>query len=166
MPRRSVRHRYAIRRSIKTTKYSNETFASMPPPADFDSDTTYMLPLVPKIEQGGVRKAKNFTLRIATDAPIPIFFALVYVPEGNSPSEIKFGTTISQHTLTSMSFYEPNQNVIIAGICGGGQQSPMAFKTRLARNLNSNDSVVLVFRPCLDIEQKSIAAMLNYAISY
>lgn len=186
MPRRYHRRkRYALSRPVKVTKYSNETFGSQ-----FDIDNVsgvigshgdFQLPIVP--DAGGVlgtRKCKNFTLRIgvspttivdSTDPNNPIdmtarvAFALVYVPEGTNPSILAFGAGNN-----AISLYEPNQNVIMAGIVDS--QQTYSFKTRLARNLNSGDQLFLVFSDLLavgavtDSTHTPVTFSLNYAISF
>lgn len=126
---------------------------------------------------GGMRKTKNFTLNInVEDFNQPLFYALVYVPEGTRPSEITLGGAINNDDpnnpfLTSASLYEPNQNVILNGIIPANQSASVSKSTRMARNLNSGDSIVLVFRTL--VQDAPIAAdairlscTLDYCISY
>ena len=186
MPRRyHRRRRYALSRPVKVTKYSNETFGSQ-----FDMDNvsgvvgshgSFELPVVPD-SRGvlGTRKCKNFTLRIGVNQTTiidgtgvqpdelitaRIAFALVYVPEGTNPSDIQFG--VGQNAL---SLYEPNQNVIMAGIVDS--QQTYSFKTRLARNLNSGDQIFLLFADltavgaATDSTSTPVTFSLNYAISF
>lgn len=175
------RHRYTIARPLKTTKYSNETYASL---VDLVTNTlntrsTASVYVIPDVLGGvlGTRKAKNFTLRICAQETrviresetgykrSMIAFALVYLPEGNLPGSIQYG-----NGSTSQSLYEPNQNVILSGIVDSTQV--YTFKTRLARNLNAGDNITIQFMDLTINDQDNqtiltpLAVTCNYAISF
>ncbi len=180
MPRRYTRSGRYTRR-VKTVKYSNETYNFtgnyIAPDASVKQDWTETL--ISSIDQQGVRKCKNFELSLTggafqptggpeqdprTAIQAPIFFALVYVPQGTEPSKINIGQPDSAASL-----YEPNQNVIMAGVWPGDLTAPFIKKTRLARNLNSGDRIVLCTScPSFGEGQytKTLAVTLNYAISF
>ena len=166
MPRhRSRRGYYKLAK-----RYSNETFTAegsvvagpAPPPLN--------IVLTKSTDILGTRKAKNFTLSLLTNSNVPLVFALVFVPEGTIPSSIAVGNEIegdSPKYLLSASTYNPNQNVILTGIVGGQSSTVERFKTRLARNLNSGDRIILVIQPLgASEEDYNILACLNYAIAY
>lgn len=103
MPRRYTRSGRYTRR-VKTVKYSNETynFSGVYSTSNAAQKTDWDETLISAIDQQGVRKCKNFELCLtgtpftgATDSTItavaPIFFALVYVPQGTEPSAINIG---------------------------------------------------------------------------
>lgn len=187
MPRRIRRRRYALARPVKTAKYSNETFSfsgQLIIKSDAAQSTVALYtPILPDIgvhQFLGTRKAKNFTIRFniyrafdeATESlpvffePGSIIFALVYVPEGNLPSEMNIGT---YETPTSM--YDPNQNVICSGIASGN--TPTVVKTRLARNLNSNDQIYLIAQSTIASPgtgyttlYQNFVCTVNFAISF
>lgn len=186
MPRRYRRHRrYGITRPVKTTKYSNETYGSQfsidNVSGQVGSHETFQLPVVPDAHSVlGTRKAKNFTLRICVNDTLihdgtqqnpddeitaRVAFALVYVPEGTNASTLQFGAGNN-----ALSLYEPNQNVILAGIVDS--QQTYTFKTRLARNLNSGDKIFLVFADltglavATDTLSTPVTFSCNYAISF
>ena len=174
MPRRYRRRRYAITRPLKTTKYSNETFGAA---ADNQwlINAKYISTCIPAATTLGTRKCKNFTLTIlikggVNDVNKPIFFALVFVPEGTSPSALNLGNQLSptesgDTALVSTSYYEPNQNVILQGFVDSTQV--YRFKTRLARNLNSGDTICLVWRPFASYSATGLLSYtLNYAMAY
>lgn len=175
MPRRYRRRRYAITRPLKTTKYSNETFAAATGQT-WNIASYYNSVCIPAAQTLGTRKCKNFTLTIVSksanaDYDKPMYFALVFVPEGTTPNSIRLGSTLTPGTdttpatLQSLSYYEPNQNVIIQGFVDNTQV--YRFKTRLARNLNSGDTIVLVWRPFDTYTQAGLFSYtLNYAMSY
>ena len=154
--RRRYRRRYTLARSLKATKYSNETYGSLAVIQNLNaaagSHAFMNIPIIPNAIQGvlGTRKVKNITLRILAEEtlyddqggnPITergrIAFALVYVPEGTQPSNMDFGANANVASL-----YEPNQNVIMSGIVDSNQT--YSFKTRLSRNLNAGDQVALI----------------------
>lgn len=168
MPRRYRRYRrYPISRSVKSVKYSNETF-SFANTLTLTSGETYHCVFVPATTVAGIRKLKNFTLSFNTSLASPAFFAIVYVPEGTEPLSLNFGSTSSSTTLTPASLYEPNQNVIMSGTIGGPNFSVGRYSTRLARNLNSGDRICIVFRTTKssDSDTGDIAMSLNYAIAF
>lgn len=178
------RHRYTVARPLKTTKYSNETYTSafnmIAEDVPVGTHATFSIPIIPQAMGGvlGTRKAKNFTLRICPEATLieqkvggntfersRVAFALVFVPEGTLPSAIKFGANTSAASL-----YEPNQNVILSGLVDSTQT--YTFKTRLARNINSGDTIALVLYDLISLTadwnstNTPIAFTCNYAISF
>lgn len=188
MPRRyRRRHRYTVARPLKTTKYSNETYGTVfnivANAAAAGSHGIFVVPVIPNALNGvlGTRKVKNFTLRIIAEQtaytdnsggqPVITFdrsrvaFALVYVPEGTTPSALQFGV---QNNPTSL--YEPNQNVIMSGIIDSLQC--YSFKTRLARNLNAGDQIALATADLTPITTNGdstntpVTFTMNYAISF
>lgn len=128
-------------------------------------------PMIAKIDSQGLRKAKNFTVCIAS-SPFtkqsggldyaPIAFALVYVPQGTNVSHMTVGTS------DAASLYEPNQNVILSGVYTAGETS-YKITSSLARNLNSGDSIYLILK---FINQKNpwpsiqLFAQISYAITF
>lgn len=174
------RRRYAVSRPLKTTKYSNETYAATIQLSSSTSGShgTGSIKVIPDAIGGvlGTRKAKNFTLRIyshetvrtiqsgSTDLRSSVFFALVFVPEGTEPSMFNVGDG------TAKSLYEPNQNVILSGIIDSTMV--YTFKTRLARNLNAGDSIsLLLWDNNYPAESNmsivtGLAFSCNYAISF
>lgn len=165
--RRASSRRY--NRRVKTVKYSNETSSVSGDWTIEGGDQNLALNMVPAIAQQGVRKCKNFELSMvgspwSDESSVPVFWALVYVPQGTNPSSINIGAE-----STTASLYEPNQNVIMTGIWPSNLTTMYKVKTRLARNLNSGDSIALVLRTASELADdttKSFAISLNYAISF
>lgn len=158
-------------RRIKTVKYSNETtgFSGVWTITDGAQQNDSVLIAPTSIQ--GTRKCKNFEISLCgspwsseDQSDIPILWALVYVPQGTNPSPLQV-----PGPGNASSIYEPNQNVIMSGIWPSNITANYKVKTRLARNLNSGDSIYLLFRTAFDIPDgttKSIVATLNYAIAY
>lgn len=175
MPRRYTRSGRYTRR-VKTVKYSNETYnyAGVYSVQNAATKNNWSETLISAIDTQGVRKCKNFELSLTgtpftkdadgSIAHVPMFFALVYVPQGTQPSLINIGNPDSAASL-----YEPNQNVIMSGVWPSDLTAPFVKKTRLARNLNSGDRIVLVMS-CPQFGEgahsKNLAVTLNYAISF
>lgn len=161
MPRRYRRRRtYSLARPVKTTKYSNETFIYNKS-ATFTAGVTTALYFIPSTNIMGTRKCKNFTLTLCCFPNAPFLFALVYVPEGTSPSNLN---SSNEHPV---SMYEPNQNVIMSGLFGGPYSATNRFKSRLARNLNSGDSIALLIASLATTETaQPVTAILNYAVAF
>lgn len=186
MPRRYRRRRYTLSRPLKTVRYSNET-ASFNVVKTIASGNQYVngdpIAIVPSTSVAGTRKAKNFTLRLLLEsiAPIRVQWALVFVPQGTTASNLQNSTNPD----VFQSLYEPNQNVIMSGMIIASPYAilnnipyyspvtPTTFKTRLARNLDSGDSIRLVwvaYTPTGDGAPADTNAVLtgqcNFAISY
>lgn len=179
MPR-GYRRRYRGYRSAKS-RYSNETAiithnqtttldAGDTFPKGVIEEKSYVgYPVVPSTSTYGTRKAKNFEISLTSDAlSQPLVCALVYVPQGTLASDFNV-TTPTLDKVSSL--YEPNQNVICQFVipANGTSNSPQItkVKTRLARNLDSGDQIVMIFAPIGPISTAfALGATVNYAIKY
>lgn len=174
MPRRTYRRRYArVARPLKTVKYSNETFNAgndyqkyITPAQGAINVPTESIGLIGAIAAQGMRKVKNFTLNLMTNSEVTLIWALIYLPDGGQIGNLNVGVAPN-----SASLYEPNQNVIMSGLLKS-DSAQQTFRTRLARNLNSGDSVGLIFKQVLPYPQGTqpghytFFVNLNYAITY
>lgn len=180
MPR-GYRRRYRYYRSAKS-KYSNETNViaygltdtvsagtTFPYGNDQEGNARKGMLIVPATNVYGTRKAKNFDISLTTvNNSAPILAVLVYVPQGTLASNIAIsGSDIG----AASSLYEPNQNVIcqfvIPAATSTSSQTLTKYKTRLARNLDSGDSIVLILAGLGDLDNTfSIAGTVNYCIKY
>lgn len=138
--------------------------------------------VVPATTLLGNRKVKNFTIKITSQfSNAPILGALIYVPEGTTPSNLSI-------MAANQSMYEPNQNVIASFIippscnrdANGAVSQVLSNPTttvssRLARNLSSGDSIVLLFTPYYSVPAGDgtggkmplyINGTINFAIKY
>lgn len=176
MPRR-YRRRYArASRPLKTVKYSNETYNSGGNQNYFytgqQNQAQIATTIIDSINSQGMRKVKNISLNIMTGSQIPLVWALVYVPQGGTPGNLNIGAPNAAASL-----YEPNQNVIMSGtvVAGCAQQT---WRTRLARNLNSGDSIVFTWKQLTLLDEGQDTGTVanpknyplfisaNYAITY
>lgn len=161
--------RYSNRSYAKKYKYSSETIANAAvvkvTKTEVPPDNVNVV-LVEPLNSQGMRKIKNLTLRIVSQAPVPIVFAVIYVPEGMAPPNLGLGAPDHNYSL-----YEPNQNVIMSGVISY-QSAQTTFKSYLARNLNSGDSIVLAVKPMgydPTLQKDTLfsnAFTFNYAIAY
>lgn len=166
------------RRYYGKSKYSNETtFFDFTKPATawgrgtsfpVDGDTGFLgIPIVSSTNVYGTRKVKNFDISLTTtDLSSPLVGALVYLPEGTQTSHFVLGDLRN-------SLYEPNQNVICQFMipANGPQNAPQItrIRSRLARNMDSGDSIVMLFGNIGEIPAESqfeIAGTVNYAIKF
>lgn len=162
---RRSNNKRSSKRAYKTVRYSNETVdiaIDVPLKSTGTTGTGYFT-LIKSTDIQGMRKAKNFTLTFANNSPVPIQWALIYAPQG-FPDE-SFSLNIGVDSPASL--YEPNQNVIMSGTTW--KECPQnKFTTRLARNLNSGDSILLIIRQLILTDTdvtSSFYAQLNYAIT-
>jgi hypothetical protein len=169
MPRRFRRYARTAR-TVRPVRYSNETVSGTAGGA-INAGATVGTVLLAPINAQGVRKLKNPTLRIAMTAPTPpwpILWALVYVPEGFPAEALKLDYG-GVNTLPP-SLFEPNQNLIMSGVMPStGTAEPITYRSRLARNLNSGDSISLLVRAISgeeDITSVAFVYHLNFAICY
>jgi hypothetical protein len=168
MPRRFRRYARSAR-TVKPIRYSNETVSGMTG-GSLGTGVTVHVVVIQAVNATGVRKIKNPTLRLAMSAPtppFPILWALVYVPEGFPASALKLEYALGD---IPPSIFEPNQNMIMSGVIPAtGAAEPITYRSRLARNLNSGDSIHLLVRGMsgvTDIEDVQFIYLLNYAICY
>lgn len=172
MPRRYRKRSSRSVKLVKPVKYSSETYSAFNV-YQWAENTLYTSTVIAGTDVLGTRKCKNFSLQIAlqpnpstpADQLIPVLFALVFVPEGNNASPLHSGSTFNDGKLTALSLYEPNQNVILQGVVDGKQI--YKFKTRLSRNLNSGDTIQLVWTPIGSFSADSMFIFtLNYALAF
>jgi hypothetical protein len=125
-------------------------------------NTTSQVEVVPATLVEGKRKVKNITVSATVDSSsaVPIYWALVYVPEGTTPGGLNIATTAGQ--LTAL--YEPNQFVMNCGIADPSA-GPIRFWSPLARNLNDGDTIVLLVRHQATAAIQ-IRTLIRYAITY
>jgi hypothetical protein len=155
MPRRGYKR---PRRTKRKYSVQQKAFA-------FDSavNTTSQVEVVPATTTEGMRKVKNITVSATCGPPTaqaPLYWALVYVPEGTSPA----GLNIAAAAADPTSLYEPNQFVMNCGIADPSA-GPIRFWSPLARNLNDGDRIYLLIRH-QGTEAMPIRTLIRYAIAY
>ena len=174
------RKSYSSRR-YKKVRYSNET-STFNINTNIAQASTASFPtyngslgktLVSAAQIQGTRKVKNMTLSISTtQISVPVLCTVVYVPQGTEASNLSVN---GSGTTDPSSLYEPNQNVIMQFVLNpvyatGEGSCVQRFKTRLARNLDSGDSIKLVMAPSVALDAQlnnfKVTGTFNYAISF
>ena len=119
--------------------------------------------VVPDTAIQGMRKVKHLTVSVAAkETVVPssqslAYWALVYVPQGTSVNSLSVtGTT---------GLYEPNQYVMNCGVVDFSA-GPVRFTSRVARNLNSGDKVVLIMANPNTTDAASYFYCVRYAVSF
>ena len=165
------RRRY-YKRTANKDKYSIEqTLINLPPSTEWQEfpavpelniaqTKQFAISVIPPTEIQGTRKVKHFTLTFSGgDGSKPLYYSLIYVPSGYEPQRINIPSS-----GFAISAYDANQFIISQGVLDftGG---PLRIKSPLSRNLNSGDSIFLVFAfPTTDNFQ-GLFATVRYAIT-
>nr|QIR82177.1 capsid protein [unidentified] len=123
------------------------------------ANSTTSVEIVPATTVEGMRKVKHVTVNLSTSAATPIYWALVYVPQGTTPGALNIATSADE-----TSFYEPNQFVMNCGLADP-DAGPIRVWSPLARNLNDGDRILLL---CTHVNSASLTiyALSRYAITY
>lgn len=167
-----ARGRYYLRKrrpKYKLQRYSNETMVvgtDLTVPNAGGNPAAELREVIINTDVQGMRKVKNFTVQIMSPAPVPVQWALIYIPEGTANNVNGQGLPNNNNPV---SLYEPNQNVIMSGILLNSNV-PMIRRTRLARNLNSGDMIALTISAVHGNGNVptvyAVYAQVNYAISF
>ena len=122
-----------------------------------------LVPIVPAIQQEGVRKVKNISISMAMvnsgNYYGPIYWALIYAPEGTVINELKYDDEL----------YQPSNFVINSGIISNQNENKYRISSRLARNLNANDRIYLLMgtRPTqIGGDLPTINWLVRYAVCF
>ena len=156
--------KYSIEQTVLATP-SVETWSLIP--ADEQAETRasrqYSVAILPPSDLQGMRKIKHLTFTISNnshdDATTPqLLYAIVYVPQGYNPQTLNFPAIGGATQL-----YPANQYVMSSGVLdfSGG---PLRIRSPLSRNLNSGDSIYIVFASP-DTSGVAFTAEVKYAIT-
>ncbi len=167
MPRR-----YYRRRSANRDKYSIESTILYTSPAsgwsriagvqgETQTSRQTSSVVVPSIDAQGMRKVKHLSMTFSSEADTRVLYALVFVPSGYGVNDIRIPVNGQPGSL-----YEPNQFVMSSGVLdfSGG---PLRLHTPLSRNLNSGDSICIVFATpdSETLGETNLAVNVRYAIT-
>ena len=122
----------------------------------------FSIPVIRPTDIQGMRKVKHltFTLSNAQVAEYtPFIYAIVYVPQGYQPQPINFPSNDSATAL-----YPANQFVMASGVVDFSA-GPCRIRIPLSRNLNSGDTIQLIFAVPSAYENVAITAHIKYAIT-
>lgn len=120
--------------------------------------------VVASITGQGKRKAKNFDIQLACQqggdaVEAVIYYALVYVPSGSQPGVI--------NATTGVEYYSPASNVLAAGIYDCDEGTGFRVRTRLARNLNAGDQILLLSRAtAANTQAILLRGIVTYVVAY
>ena len=115
--------------------------------------TTTAQVIVPAVNLQGMRKVKHLTINACPSADF--IWAIVYVPQGMTYPGLDF--------TSGASLCEPNQFIRASGVASDGA-GPQRISTRISRNLNSGDAIVLLVRPT-GSTTATFAGVCSYAIT-
>ena len=163
-------YRTGYRRPLANrAKYSQETRAIEMPSASFESANglkQQAIAIVPDTNIQGMRKVKHIQVSLTyntySDQAYPLYWAIVYVPEGFNLTS--GGSTSPNWLQTGGSMYEPNQYVMNCGIVDPSA-GPIRFNSPLSRNLNSGDKIYLVIATSADATPAPVLGVVKYAIT-
>lgn len=169
--RRRGRRSYR-RRSYVARRYSPEcqTIAGF-----WDAETfliTQYYPVVPPAATQGVRKVTNISVDFAleTGANLTFGWALVYWPNADRLFSGNPGGYVpalaSPQFGTALSLYEPNQHVLLQGIFNTTDMKTFRRFTRLARNLQSEDSLIFLIRGYAAEQAPTGEQHINFAMTF
>ena len=113
--------------------------------------------IIPQSDIQGMRKVKHLTLSMTSDQTTPMYWALVFVPEGYTVNSL-FATTGQLNGPV----YNPNQFVMGTGIIDP-DAGPIRISSPLSRNLNSGDSIWIVIGTI--VANTSFRGICRYAIT-
>ena len=119
---------------------------------------------------GAIMKAKYFRLNIVFTAPVTVFWALVYVPEGMPIGTLNV-TTATPGQGQAPALYEPQQFLLASGLYanttasvgGGSAGAPLKVWTPLARNLNPGDGIFFIWRASPEAANGQALMTISYA---
>jgi hypothetical protein len=135
-------------------KYSVEQSAIN---ADISAGQTTTVVVVPGVATQGVRKVKHLTVSMQSpSAADGVWWALVYVPAGTSPSAFNL--------TTGGPLYEPNQYVLNCGVVDFSS-GPTRISSPVSRNLHSGDQIALLVQPAASTTL-ALSGLVRYAICY
>lgn len=108
----------------------------------------------------GVRKVTRFTITLtATDTLGPIYWALVYIPEG--------AVTSSLFPVMG-ELFQPSNYVLASGV-SEPNAGPIRISSRIQKNLNANDQIYLMTAATNQPHEFNTAfihGLVRYAITY
>ena len=125
----------------------------------------YEINIVPPSDLQGMRKVKHLTISATAtyenEAPA-IEYVLVYVPEGYEPQRVRIPNVANG--ISGISAYDANQYIMSMGILDFNA-GPQRIHTRLSRNLNSGDRIMLILVTTQSGLESSMLAQVTYAVT-
>ena len=152
------RDKYSVEHTLIRSPNSAE-WGDVPATPSTVASKQWYIPIIPPTDLQGMRKVKHLTVsfsNVSEGEQLPIVYALVYVPQGYSAQPIRMPPLGG-----AISMYEANQFIMSTGVLdfSGG---PLRIRTRLSRNLNSGDQIVLL----LSTANSGIASYYTVEVTY
>nr|QIR82161.1 capsid protein [unidentified] len=154
------RHYRRLYPSRPRTKYSIEQTAWTVNPAP---GATEYVSIVPPSDAQGMRKVKHLTVSLAFGASSPMYWAIIYVPQGYQVQNPSFPNNESVSGGTP--FYPANQFIMDSGVLDS-QAGPARIHCRQSRNLNSGDQIYILIGNTSDGSANKVFGHTSYAIAY
>lgn len=151
-----ARRRY---RRYRRGKYNieNRPIQFQPPQAQENGYYQNQVLIVPPSTTEGVRQVARMTISLTStnDAATPLYWALVYLPEGTQVTSALFPNTTT--------LFEPSNFVLGTGIADPSA-GPIRISSRLRKNLNANDRIYLL--TATSVNTYYYQGLIRYAIKY
>ena len=155
--------KYYRRKFYRKRKYNieNKAIRALVPTNRENGYFQNQIPIVPPTTTEGVRKVTRFTITLTAGVNYlgPIYWALVYIPEG--------AVTSSLFPVYNQLF-NPSNYVLASGV-SDVDAGPIRISSRIQKNLNANDQIFLLTAASYPPEQgvsTYIQGLVRYAISY
>ena len=116
--------------------------------------------IVPPTTLQGMRKVKHLTINavLSSSSSIGCVWALYYLPQGM--------TAPGLNLTSGQPLVEPNQFVMNTGVFDG-EAGPTRISSRLSRNLNSGDQIILLVTPVTTSSSGNVpfTGVVRYAVT-
>ena len=165
MPRRRYYKRSGSKDkySICQSNYISEPFSAwdtISASSEFEQDSQQATVIVvPSVGIQGMRKVKHITVTLSSNTTFPVFYAIIYVPEGYEPQAL--------HIPAAGAYvpnYLANQFVMSSGVIDF-DAGPTRIRSPISRNLNSGDRIILILATTSASVQSVVHAQTRYAIT-
>lgn len=154
MARRYYRRRYYRKRKYNIEqRYTN----FLTPEALEHGYHQNSVEIVPASTTEGVRKVTRFMINVVANSTLPMFWALIYIPEGTQ--------TLSSLFANGTNVFEPSQWVLATGVSKQGDGTAR-ITSRIQKNLNAGDRIYLLTAFPQSSQQISARVLYRYAIAY
>jgi len=123
----------------------------------------FAIPIIPSVAFQGMRKVKHLTISICNTASstedLALLYSIAFVPQGYEPQTI----SVPNYGYAQNN-YQSNQFIMSSGVIDFSA-GPARIRTRLSRNLNSGDSIILLLATPNLNAGSALLAQVSYAIT-
>ena len=153
------RDKYSVEQTAITTPFF-ASWTTYEATSEFEQNSQqFSIPIVQPVDFQGMRKIKHLTISFTSSTAFPIYYAIIYCPQGYTPQPLHLPASGS-----AITFYGANQFIMSSGVLDftGG---PCRIHCRLARNLNSGDGVYLALATTSASATSNVSAHITYAVT-